>query len=87
MQEQVTQTSSLEDPKSSIKLRSRERKFNNEVIDKPLDYINEAPVVGPGYNIVPERFWYEETQLNWDHCKECNFQDRQPDGFNECIRG
>ncbi|KAK2702810.1 hypothetical protein QYM36_018602 [Artemia franciscana] len=67
--------------------KSVERKFNNEVIDKPLDYINVAPVVGPGYDIVPERFWYEETQLNWDHCKECNCQDCQPDGFNECIRG
>ncbi|KAK2716429.1 hypothetical protein QYM36_010848, partial [Artemia franciscana] len=61
---------------------SGERKFNNEVIDKPLDYINEAPVVGPGYDIVPERFWYEETQLNWDHCKECNCQDYKPDLSN-----
>ncbi|KAK2702743.1 hypothetical protein QYM36_018653, partial [Artemia franciscana] len=68
---------------------SGERKFNNEVIDKPLDYINEAPVVGPGYDIVPERFWYEETQLNWDHCKEWEKKfnneviDKQLDYINE----
>ncbi|XP_065564715.1 uncharacterized protein LOC136030028 isoform X2 [Artemia franciscana] len=65
--------------------QSGERNFNNEVTHNPLNYLNEAPVDGPGYDSVPESFRFEKS-FQWEHCKECYCQEAQPDfPMHKCM--